>query len=675
MSVTPQKRPSPSTSGASATASSSSSVHQLTTPSSQQLQRQVRKRPPGRVAPYRLQAFLDSVQDDYDFEPVLLAFENTFVKQFHPHHKHIRFILSLAVSPKSSLPNPNQNKKRSAKATGAPSGTRPTALPPPSLDPLVPNEAKIRRAANKLLLDLAGTCGPHSVGLALPGSTLDEQGLDWESLLQDIWEKDEEERRMNSFGNAGGLAAAPLAPSSLSHGGLPTPPSEPRYDSNQETMTTTSRSHGSATDEFKVDDDDTEATRSAKRVGSACEHVWDLVGGKGRASWVVDSMDEVQPFRISKITPVLSPGGWEFLETCVQVWELEAKEWGRLTKGREFAPSFLRQFKPKDMGARDISSRALDVIFWPFTNFTSSPSSRASSEEPLPATLPEFGEDEMELADKRALSGRLIGLIGQLTLAGKLDSSNVMREIGSRVDRKDTDNVANFLEYCRTTTPKAFLIKFCSYLLELQSNSHPSRQPGLPPPGTTTSPVRRPMSHSQSQSQGSQSQSPYSQSQGEFYSRNAPIMPFGSPVRANGSSGGAGSPIFAGSPLRATNSALANAGGGGGQFSLPSNERVLFLLTKMPKELDISVLGPSASNMNAARRPSGVDPKTFWRETTSRFCATHLVIKRTLLELMWECASEVEDFETVKRLESEGEKVLSELVEKVELVRTVVAGP
>lgn len=67
------------------------------------------------------------------------------------------------------------------------------------------------------------------------------------------------------------------------------------------------------------------------------------------------------------------------------------------------APSLLRQFKPAISGPREVSSKILEVIFWPFTH-----------EEPLSNSATSEDLDEMSIGEKRIVSGRIVALVSFL---------------------------------------------------------------------------------------------------------------------------------------------------------------------------------------------------------------------------------------------------------------------
>lgn len=65
------------------------------------------------------------------------------------------------------------------------------------------------------------------------------------------------------------------------------------------------------------------------------------------------------------------------------------------------SPCFLRQF-PKSYGPRKVPDELLDILFYPF----------AYQDEDYTAVPPEPSCDELSLAEKRRLVGKLVELVG-----------------------------------------------------------------------------------------------------------------------------------------------------------------------------------------------------------------------------------------------------------------------
>lgn len=73
------------------------------------------------------------------------------------------------------------------------------------------------------------------------------------------------------------------------------------------------------------------------------------------------------------------------------------------------SPSFLRQFKTKDTGGRDLSQKALDVIFWPFDLF--SPSDDEQRDLHHEDEEDQVDDDELDEGEKRQVAGRIVALV------------------------------------------------------------------------------------------------------------------------------------------------------------------------------------------------------------------------------------------------------------------------
>lgn len=95
------------------------------------------------------------------------------------------------------------------------------------------------------------------------------------------------------------------------------------------------------------------------------------------------------------------------------------------------SPSFLRQFKTKDFGARDIGQKALDVIFWPFSTFAprqagdegDSDDEDADADKEL-EEVAAIDDDETSDADKRVIAGRLVALVSSPPLLCRAHLAN-----------------------------------------------------------------------------------------------------------------------------------------------------------------------------------------------------------------------------------------------------------
>lgn len=73
------------------------------------------------------------------------------------------------------------------------------------------------------------------------------------------------------------------------------------------------------------------------------------------------------------------------------------------------SPSFLRQFKTKDVGARDLSQKALDVVFRPFVPLAARLDD--DEEEVHEDDRDAVDEDELDDAEKREVAGRIVALV------------------------------------------------------------------------------------------------------------------------------------------------------------------------------------------------------------------------------------------------------------------------
>ncbi|ORY77235.1 hypothetical protein BCR35DRAFT_305524 [Leucosporidium creatinivorum] len=436
----------------------------------------------------------------------------------------------------------------------------------PSVDPLPATERKIRHFALRLLGSIASTLSGDAIFCAIKGHGVDE-------------------------------TLVPPTPALLDKRGNPIVEDED--------------------DEEAVEDQDTPLMIAGKRM-MEYEDVWALLGaGAAKGGKVVRT--EEQP---------MAPGAWELLRTFVGVWEGEAKK--REDAGElAVSPSLMQSLKANSTGVREVSSKLLDIIIWPFKYHTSLVLSDSEEDEDAEEEDGSKGtpidSDELSIADKQAVAMRLLALLSQAMATGRLDASSLLHETTLKMKGLSSDTFASFLERLPLTVP-FFTIRLITYYLETHSLASLTPPTGSP----TASPSRR---------------------------------------RTLGPNGSASS-------LHAHPNGTAPE-----KLPLPSSHDVLSLLSKLPSDFPLppsAASDPLSVDLPARRAPSS-KPRSFTR--VSQSCEAHSLLKQALLEALWVALEgegrerEKERMEEVLNLEGEAERVLKQVEGRVEEARTRIEGP
>ncbi|SDA01404.1 BZ3500_MvSof-1268-A1-R1_Chr10-1g02632 [Microbotryum saponariae] len=354
-------------------------------------------------------------------DEALLALEGMIAHHQIPHQTHIRQLLSLSLSTLSSLGGPSTTTSTSTLTPTVSSTT---------LDPIPLTERKLRLQALHLLERIARSNSVQAILRSVPGHAPRDP------LLQALYED--------------------YLPTSKSLNPDNGPIDDDRLD------------------EVIIDeaeDDDTELVVSARRMAqrTTCEDVWALLGGS--ADRIPKSRDKDRP---------LTKGGWETLGMFVASWEDEQRMKVQTPNGvREvgFAPSLMQTFKSNSIGIREVSPRVLDIVFWPFSKVATEYYARDLKVHDQDE---EDSHDErlfeMELAEKRRIASRLLALVSNAAIIGRLNHLAWVGDIAGRMRDLSLTSLPSFLEHFTTTSHPHFVIRILARYLELTSHPLPPLQ-------------------------------------------------------------------------------------------------------------------------------------------------------------------------------------------------------
>ncbi|GAA5988626.1 hypothetical protein JCM11641_005186 [Rhodosporidiobolus odoratus] len=405
------------------------------------------------------------VDDAAGYPDGLLSIQ-TFLNRLHyPTRTQIRMLLSLCLFPllykpptKSSNPSFAPGV-RSTSTVPQPS----TALFPESDDPLSPSYQSVRAQALLVLQSVIGTNGMEIVCRAIRGSGLPETRL--ERLDR---QRREEEARQAAVKQHAEIEAKRAQ---LKAEGKKLPPirkAAPRLVPDLE---------GSEDeDDLRPADEDEPIMTAAKRIGKA-EDLWDFLAGTTARKGRLRSRENV----------MVEGGGWALFGVMVDGWETEHDRKNKVPEDPPAPISLIRYFKPSASSStsREVSPKALDLVFWPFSEYGSAKKladgedeededmSNGGSEAGQGKKESEIeGDDGMQLEDKRVAAVRLLGLMGRSAMDGWLSGSALLTEIVQRMRLLQPEDFTAFVELLASSSlASAFVLRlFTTYL---ESTSHP----------------------------------------------------------------------------------------------------------------------------------------------------------------------------------------------------------
>ncbi|BGP56778.1 hypothetical protein JCM8202v2_004408 [Rhodotorula sphaerocarpa] len=407
------------------------------------------------------------VEDASSYTGALLAFEGIIDRLHHPSRHHIRMLLSLCFFPLFFRP-PVQASHAAARPSARPASSSAKSsssrIAPLADDPLVLSQRQIRELARDLLADVIGTSGVEVVCDALKGYGMPEREYPSEDLLAD----------QVTATKRGGGGKYFKKKSKLKLG-----EDHPDY-------------------EEPVEADDP-LSASSNRLLEA-DDLWEVLAG---------GMARTPRLRTAE-SPVLDTGGWEVIRELVHGWEAEAER--KRGSGEDDAlpepMSLLRYFKPSASAAaaRELSTKALDVVFWPFSDYAPPLDESEGGAEEEGEDAAEDDESDLEsldvmggtrkrahggrgsdsartkrekleadgtsLADKRETAVRLFGLIGECAVAGYLGSKTVASEFTHRLKGLSHRDLVAFLETSASVSPcPTFFSRILWSFLETHSHS------------------------------------------------------------------------------------------------------------------------------------------------------------------------------------------------------------
>ncbi|GEM10127.1 hypothetical protein Rt10032_c10g4144 [Rhodotorula toruloides] len=412
------------------------------------------------------------VEDAASYQEALLAMEGLTNQLHHPNRHQIRLLLSLCFfplffkPPEQSLATYSRKPSKTARPDTTTTRTRLLAL---SDDPIDLTHRKVRELTREMLKDVIGTNGTEVVCAAVKGYGMPG-------------------RRKSGQDDADPFGLA-IESKRMATGKGKGPSTDPDFE----------HPHDSADDPLAV---------SADRI-LAADDVWDVLAGTVARA----------PRLRTREKPVLEVGGWEILRVLVSGWEDEWRKKRVAVDGYSDPPkplSLLRYFKPSASSgvARELSSKALDVAFWPFSEYAIDPDTDSEDETDdelleegikhrqgkTASRTAEQGQEAREadgtsLLDKKEVGVKLIGLIGASAVDGYLSGPAVMAELVQRMKVLAHEDFVSFVELLSTYK---LCPPFSARLLGayLDTHSHPlNAYPSLLPssdtaalPNPTTSP-------------------------------------------------------------------------------------------------------------------------------------------------------------------------------------------
>ncbi|GAA5860189.1 hypothetical protein JCM1840_002811 [Sporobolomyces johnsonii] len=392
--------------------------------------------------------FLDEtmeVDDAAAYEHSLLWFEGLVAKSHYPTRPHMRQLLSICFFP--LLFKPPTRTSNFAKASSSSSTQPKSLLSPASDDPFALTHRKLRADALRVLEDVAATNGVEAVCRAIRGYGMPRPVA------------------------AGEAESEPITP----------PPSSKKDKGKGK-----NKRHDDGSDpeeDLLPEKGDEPIEASAKRIGRV-DDLWDFLAGTTAR----------KPRIRDRERPVME-GGWEVLDVLVRGWEAERDRKFDAAKAGDASPeplSLMRYFKPSASTglAREVSSKALDIVFWPFSDAALISSDLSDDEEDededeeseRAGAAKEGFEGEMGLVEKREIAVRLLSLIGDSATKGHLVPAATLSELVQRMKALPHANFASLIEllplYCPSSSP--FLPRLLASYIETQSHSLSATSPSNP---------------------------------------------------------------------------------------------------------------------------------------------------------------------------------------------------
>ncbi|GAA6030361.1 hypothetical protein JCM8097_009072 [Rhodosporidiobolus ruineniae] len=545
------------------------------------------------------------VEDAAGYPEALLTLQTMVNRLHHPARSHIRMLLALAFFPLLFKPPTKSSNPAFAKSSGstavahAGAAATQSSLLPQSDDPTALSHRKVRELARGLLSNVVGASGVEVVCRAIRGSGVPESQAEREGRIakEEVEAKREEERARARMAADGADATTSSDAKGKKRAA---PPS-------------TKRAAGGADDSDDDDDllpsvEDEAIAAAGKRIGQ-CEDLWDFLAGSTARKTRVRTREK----------PVMEIGGWPVLGVLVKGWEEEHDRKAKDAKDNDPpAPlSLLRYFKPSASSgvAREVSVKALDVVFWPFSP-ASEPKKAASGsdeEQDDDDEIPEKRDEEQEaegdgmmLDEKREVAMRLLGLIGASAQDGYLDGPALLSEVVQRLKMLQSDSFAIFVETLSTASiPHALFTRILNAYLE--SHSQPAHI-------------------SASLFSLSPSPSLLMSSSGPTSPRKRHLGVNGSLASLTSSDGGSLAPVDADSPAAQQHLQAA-------YWRCPSlsSPDFLALLARLPIEVPLEA--PTSTD-GGARRPRAALPSSFARAAAA--AEAHKIVKTALLGAMVE---------------------------------------
>ncbi|KAG0653564.1 hypothetical protein C6P46_002481 [Rhodotorula mucilaginosa] len=416
------------------------------------------------------------VEDASAYADALLAFEGIIDRLHYPSRHQIRMLLSMCFFPLFFKP-PVQH----GSATMRPSTSASSSIPrivPLADDPLVLSQRQIRQLARDLLADVIGTCGIGVVCDAIKGYGM-------------------------PLAEGGG---------SVSRADSEEPPAH-KYFGKKQKGKKSGANLGQDHPDFETPVDSDDPLAAAANLMLDAPDLWEVLAGTTAVKRRLRTSEQ----------PVLDTGGWEVLRELVRGWEAEAirkKKAGESGVEPPAPLSLLRYFKPSAStgAARELSTKALDVVFWPFSEYAHDDEGVESDadvdrEDGKDAEEEEEGGEEsggsgledlrdtarrsrkrsrqqekaekakrrrqaaeadgMSLFDKRLTAVKLLGLIGECTVSGSLSSKTVVSELAHWLKALEYQDFHALLDVISLAMPCPLFVArlFWTYL---EIHSHPA---------------------------------------------------------------------------------------------------------------------------------------------------------------------------------------------------------
>ncbi|GAA5928130.1 hypothetical protein JCM3775_002825 [Rhodotorula graminis] len=419
-------------------------------------------------------SFVDThfdVEDAAIYQDALLILEGISNRLNHLTRHQVRLLLCIALFPQLFKP-PEQHGMThfSSRSTSTPSSAPSrTALLVTSPDPLAPTHRRLRELACALLADaLDAQGGAELVGDAVVGYGMPSRADAGSSLsaaagaaLDSDDEGDYPARKKLKAAKGKGKARAAAGP-----------------------------------DVEDPHDGDDVLSLAANRILSDATDLWDVLGG------TTARRERVRSAR----SPVLEIGGWDLVAVLVAAWDKEAERKAAAARAQGVdlpePLSLLRQFKPSasTSAARQLSPKALDVVFWPFVHGSASDDEEDEDEDGSDekGSASEGGSakgrrevkgsdgraareraareraeaDGTSLEVKRQVAVRLLKLIGDSAVQGYLDGEPTVSDLVQRMKALAQDDFVALVEHLADiSTAQVFTTRLLTAYLE--THSHP----------------------------------------------------------------------------------------------------------------------------------------------------------------------------------------------------------